>query len=314
MKHADRVAAWMCPECEAQLCEACVSKGAGARSCPFCGGRLRQPDMRDIRAQQALQQEDRDMRRVAHSVGGTGSAAEFLSVVAYPFRGKGRWILVGGTLIYMLAGIFRCVPIISMLVAAGISGYAVSYLMRIIGTSAGGDDDPPDWPDFSNFYEGIVVPLFRWTACLVISFLPLILVTVYHIFYVGSAPNPTVMIVLLIWAALYMPMALLSVTLWESVSAAGPQKVLPAIARIGISYLLVVILLAAILVTFFFLRDAIDTVLRTPMPKTSLPVVTLIVLGAITLACFSTLYLLMVVGRAIGLLYHVYGKRLKWFE
>jgi len=312
MKHAGRVAAWFCPECEAQLCESCVGKGAGLRACPFCGGRLRRPDQRDLRVQQAAQQEDRDARRTAHSVGGTGAAAEFLSVTTYPFRGKGRWILLGGTLLYMLAGIARFAPCLSWMVAGIITGYAMSYLMKIIGTSAGGDDDPPDWPDFAHAFEGIVVPLYRGVACLVVSFLPLVAVYAWSMYFYGSAPAPTVVRVLLVWGAVYMPMALLSVSLWESVAAAGPQKVLPAIARVGVPYLLVAMLLAGILVMYSLLSEGLTKALS--MPTASNTVALLIVAGSVILASFSALYFLMVVGRTIGLLYHVYGKRLKWFE
>jgi len=355
MKHRDKPTAWYCPECEAALCDACVREltAIGPRACPYCGGRLKQAERRQSPAPPASRQptpgrqaprtrqgqpvaqpepKDRPEDSYAHATsrlgrpdrsGDTGMSgpAEFTTALSYPFRGNGKWLLAGGTVGYIIMGMFQCIPIVRGFLGFVLTAYLVSYLMKVINDSASGGKEPPNWPDMHNFYESLIVPLMRGAACLVMSFLPLIVISVWRVVSVISENpmpfdvSPTLVSVLLIFGAVYLPMALLSVSLWESVIAVGPQKVLPAIGKIGVPYLLVAVLLAGGLVAFQWLEAGLFGGFILACGQLFGPAG--MILGAIlayAIASFLSLYFLMLSGRLIGLLYYTYKDRLKWFE
>ena len=49
--------------------------------------------------------------------------------------------------------------IFKVLLAAGIAGYLSAYMIRIIGSSADGREELPDWPELTNFWDDILRPL-----------------------------------------------------------------------------------------------------------------------------------------------------------
>jgi len=250
-----------------------------------------------------------------HAKPGSGNPEEFLTAAAYPFRGRGLFILLGGTVLFMFLGLAQCIPsIFSLIVAIGVMGYLASYLMKIVNTSASGDPEPPDWPDVHHLYEDIFVPFFRWIGCMFIAFLPLTILFIMNVSAdVADKPpmialSPLGTAILLVVGAAYLPMAMLAVSLWDSVAAAGPQRVLPAIMRLGAPYLLVVAILAVVLVLFQLVETGLQVAVTAAFGE---------LLGlafAYTIGGFFSLYSAMVVGRILGLTYHVYGDRLKWFD
>jgi len=226
MKHANKATAWFCPECEAALCDVCVQKIAavGPRACPYCGGRLKQAERRAVpvasvgTASKPDQPPPVEYARAASRLGRPdrsghqdGDSSAFLKAVAYPVQGRGRWMLAGGTLLYVVLGLFQWIPFLRGAILFVTASYAMSYLMKIISESANGESEPPDWPDIHSPYDGIIVPFFRGLGCLVISFFPLVVVFVWQIVaLIMASPMPFTLTplqaqLLLVLGAVYYP-------------------------------------------------------------------------------------------------------------
>lgn len=159
-------------------------------------------------------------------------AAMIRDAMTYPWR-KDGWIIIGGVVLLCL------IPILGWVLLVVCLGLAVPYYLSVVETTVAGRNDPPDWPEMSNFYDSILVPL----------------VTVNFIFFVSRAPSlayshlmaedsqsSLVTFTLESFGCLYFPMALLGTVVTGSLRAALPDKVLPAIHRSMPAYALVVVL------------------------------------------------------------------------
>jgi len=301
IKHPDRMALWACSECRARYCGPCMSdicKVGGGRVCSHCGGRCREVNREHYQSQMAQERQRKEL----------SMKLEFPMAFAYPFRGRGKWMIVFGTVLLMLVDLMGRLPRFGFImggmqiaVLLGSIGYLLGYMMKTIGDSSLGEGEPPDWPDVTDAWNDLFVPLGRVVACLVISFLPWAVVRVLRFFDDGSMDGAlldTVQWSLLLVGATYLPMALLAVSLWESVWAANPVRVFGGMLRIGFPYLLACGLLAAVMALYIATGDV-----RASMG-----------IGGWALGCLYDLYFLMVFGRITGLLYCCYSDRLKWFE
>jgi len=92
----------------------------------------------------------------------------------YPLLGSGPYVLVGGTVFYTLlyyyvALVMRYTPIpvwfIAFVVAFIFMGYLLQYFGRVVNSSAMGQKDAPDWPNFDPWVA--VLPLKLLLLCLV---------------------------------------------------------------------------------------------------------------------------------------------------
>jgi len=294
MKHRGRKASWFCPTCDAALCNVCVIEAAraGLRACPYCGDRLKSFDPRKLRRHR--------QHRAAQA--GHGDAAEFFLSASYPFQGRGKWILLVGTVLFLLLDAIYYLPGIRAFkwyAFCGLAGYLLCYMMKIVGESARGEPDPPGWPDLLDIKDD--QSLLQVLTCVAVSFSPWLTWLAAETWSpsTGSAPFTDILgWVFLAGGGVYFPMSLLAVCLWGQLSAVGPHMVLPAIARIGPSYLVVSALLIGLLAAFRLLAEYL---LGWGIP------------GHVLLS-FTALYCMMLVGRLTGLLYDVYGRRLEWFD
>jgi len=214
----------------------------------------------------------------------------------YPLRGRGKWLLLVGTLFFTVAGWFTIVPLFGLLLALLIAGYLCAYMFRVVGRSAQGDRQLPDWPGFTDLYEDIVYPLLLVVGTALLAFLPAIVLGLGHLF--GGWQTETAFVAALVVGLLYLPMALLGVCLNQTFAMAGPHIVIPAILKVPLEYLTVCSVLGVVVV------------LQTLAGKHVLDRLPL--LGGL-LGQFLSLYCLVLEMRLLGVLFYTRRERLGWF-
>lgn len=137
--HADRAAEFRCDGCGRALCAECVETGHRLFICRHCRERAL-PLAAGVSA--ATHQYARQ-RRLDRPYG-------FADALAYPFRGMGRWLVpvwVATLAVADLIGPLGLIPrVFVFLLLPGL-------LFSIARTTAEGDDELPDWPDYTGAFE-----------------------------------------------------------------------------------------------------------------------------------------------------------------
>jgi len=253
----------------------------------------------------------------------------FRDLLLYPFRGLGPVMILYGAVPYLLLGLlffylvlkpagwpgplppigsdpilFGMYLLVSHLPATvlvvifpgTLMFWAVFFLLatgiKVTVESAAGKDRLSNWPEVGR--SEIVRPVLRLLAAYLISFLP-----GYFLFESsGRIPHldpPCILILTL--EVVYLPMAVLAVTILETAAAANPVNVIRSILRVPLSY---AFLVGAMLI-FFFLTWIFQLMAeRIPYVGRSLVIV-------------SNLYLFILEMRILGLFYRCNRSKLFWF-
>jgi pSer/pThr/pTyr-binding forkhead associated (FHA) protein len=227
----------------------------------------------------------------------------------YPLKENGLNLLAGGTLFLAALELVGSVGFGIIAVGLGIAstGYLFLFMQAIITTSATGEDQPPSWPDWENWWETGVGPYLTMLGICVFCLGPGYLCLKFApagpaIFSIGSAQAggyKALAIPLFIAGALYLPMALLAVSMYDSLAALNPLLVVRSIFRVPGQYALNCLVLAVLCGAAMALVAAIGRFV-------SLPFVPALAVK------FLSLYSLMVAMRLLGLLYFTLGDRLGW--
>ena len=179
--------------------------------------------------------------RAGHSpLSGQGKPASFWADardgLTYPFRGRGIYILVGGTIFFGLINIVLAGGLAGLLVQLVVDGYLCAYLLQVVQSSAQREEEPPSWPDFSNLWEDILHPFLLVLATTLCALLPLI---VLRSLGLVSEKGSLLWLVGVGLGFVYWPMAFLAVALLETVAALNPLLILPSMAKVAGQYLFV---------------------------------------------------------------------------
>jgi len=217
-------------------------------------------------------------------------------VLSYPFKGSGVYLLIAGALFFSLLDFLLLVPIFGFLIAILVSGYMSAFMMKIISSSAGGQEEVPDWPDFTDFRDDILRPLFLLLVTLVFCFLPAIVYL--SVIGVNSPWSVLPLIALIIIGLLYMPMGLIGVSTSDSVRALNPAIVIPSILKVTRGYLITCTALFLIVI----ISGIVEMFLIMP-----------IALFSTVISKFISFYFFIIEIRIIGLLYYANKERLSWF-
>jgi hypothetical protein len=293
--HPRSIARFACPRCGCHFCELCVSArqsgGTARRFCRACGvecASLEAPPAAVVPKAQSF----------AGRLGGA---------FMYPFKGDGMILLGAGTVFYVLINAASFIAqfagmlglAVSLMVSAFATGYLICYLRCIVISSAVGEERLPDWPDLAEFSEDILAPFLQFLGTVAVCFLPALVVSLF-VPHDNPWAGPARVAAALFGCACF-PMALLAVSMFDSVAALNPLLIFPSIFRIPLQYLLTVLLLAGVLA----LRWKGETVLEHLLP---LPFLARSIFG------FAGLYLLTVEMRILGLLYLANKDQLGWFN
>lgn len=292
--HGDRPAVWFCDRCGEGFCEDCVRvrdfTTFQAYFCRRCGDQCRPP--------------------VQPVPNPTKSFLEELTrVPAYPFRGKGPYILVGGTIFFTIISWLLGTRIIILHPGTGMIfgilqgilgvlflGYFFAYAFDVAASTAGGEDEPPDWPDFGDPTE-FLRPLGLVIAVVAMCFFPAVAYVIAVLSDVATGSEALLWLLIAV-GVLFLPMALLSAVLYGSLAGLNPVHLFKSITRIGPAYLAGIVALAVVVMLGDLLL--IRNVLGIP------------VLGTLV-AVAVELYCVIAAMRVIGLIYACYEDRLRWF-
>ena len=227
----------------------------------------------------------------------------------YPLTGHGPYVILAWVLCYAFVGLVifllgvvlpgpagGYVAIIPLIVRLVLVGYFCAYLMKVIGSSATGDDQPPNWPAFSSFWDEVFRPLLLLISAVIVSFGPAGVCRTAR-FY-GAPYMDELMWGLFVAGLLYLPMAVLAVALFDSIAALNPVVVVASIVRVWRAYLA-----ACAAMTFVLALSFACITYVVPY----VPFFGSLLSGAVVL------YFLMGEMRILGLLYFHHEQRLGWF-
>lgn len=212
-------------------------------------------------------------------------------VCTYAIRGNGKWILLIGSVIKVLAIVMSFAPLIGMIANWILFAYFCALYFQIIETTASGSAEASEFPEISHPIDDLLLPMLKVIGVTLAVFSP---VVVYLL--AMEEPVPGIVFSLAAGGAIYFPMAMMAVAVLGYLGAMGPQIVLPAILRAGGLYWLAVFLLVMLYMGQSYVEDLLA---GSPF------------LGAVLSAVIS-MYLLMANGRMLGIIYRERREQMGW--
>ena len=214
--------------------------------------------------------------------------ADLRSLSNYPLRGGGRYIIIGGALVFTILNLVPLFGFILTLIFA--YPYLMAYMLRIIRSVSKGKEELPDWPEISDYWDSILYPFIQVLICVGICYLPAILFLI-----LGVLP---LAIILFILGTTYFPMALIAVALHDSPLAPLNFYILiDSIQKILRDYIM-----ALVAIFIFILIETIFNLLLTGIP----------IIGPF-LFWMATIYFAAVQMFVLGNIYYINRKVLAWF-
>lgn len=204
-------------------------------------------------------------------------------ILKYPFNEQSRWILGVGTAMIILMNILAFVPIFGLAFNVVIYGILVSYFCHIIYQAENPGDDAPRWQNISSWWDDLIKPALRISIAQLSSVAPLL---IYVLNTDKTDHSMGIIILLLGFAVLNLPMAMIFITATGSSMRSLPFFTIPAIAKTFNKYIKVVFLLVVLLGNILILTAVLEN-----------PIVKFIINP------FFNMYLLLVAGRLLGLFY-----------
>jgi hypothetical protein len=277
--HPTTLGRYVCRQCQHTLCEVCVStrmeNGAPRRSCRRCGSECQPVRMEHEQPVEA-----------------PGFLKSLPGALVYPFQGSGVIMLIAGTAFFFLLG---SVPLLGLIV----TGYMFSFAKSIVTSTAGGKKELPDWPDFSDWKDDILMPYLQLLALLVLSFGPAFLILA-----LGSEKELATMVAFFValgFGVLLAPMGVLALAMFDQIRALNPIALTWSILRVPLPYLAAATAFGLVFVIHFLVQNLIESMLSIPF----LPGL---------LSSMIYLYLVSVGMRILGLLYRTHKEELGWFS
>lgn len=208
---------------------------------------------------------------------------------AYPFMGSSIFFLICGTVAYVFLDF---VSSFSLYLKVIFGGYTAAFSFNLCQSTAQNPNEPPSWPDVTEMLGDIITPFIQVTGVSLVCFGP----AIFALFY-GKI---LLALLLAILGGLYFPMAMLALSMFDSLVSINPLVVIPAIVKVPLEYLLVCVVFGAL----FLFRFACETYLNSVI---SVPFVPSMAAG------LFSLYFLMVEMRLLGLLFYAKKDRFGWF-
>ncbi len=216
----------------------------------------------------------------------------FSDILSYPFRGSGKYILLIGAILSLVADLASLAPLVGGIASLFLFGYFCAVYFKIIESSAVGGKEAPEYPELSNLMEDVFWPMLQIIGVMLVSFGPLW----GYLIFAGKGALPWITVALTALGTLYAPMAILAVVILGYMGALSPHIVFPAIVRAGWLYLATLVLLLLIyglqgLATHFLAGWFI---------------IKFLILAIVSMYC------LMANGRALGLIFRERREALNW--
>jgi len=285
--HSTTQAFWICVKCQIPFCNSCIKKvpthrGSHAQVCKLCGGFVRA-----LTGQEQLIKPPSFLELV-------------LDAFVFPIRGQGKYIIFWGAIVFAILRIMMAVPLIGIVIFILATGYMVAFMMRIVSHTADGKDDLPSWPYFDGFWDDVIVPFLLFVWVILFTFSPLWLLKLYGN---ESSLDSALPFVFEALGYFLLPMTILAVSIFKSFLVVSPHIIIPAIIRSFPQYGIALVALVFV----YFIRVGIGYVL----PDSNELIILL--LWMLILSA-SSIYIIAVEMRIIGLIYRVNEKKLGWFD
>ena len=294
-QHPASPAKWCCVKCGGAFCSACVKTtrvgGEFFRACPRCGGscisvaeykRLMTPAPTNFFA----------LWRGAFSYPYKKDGAILLvcGTVVFAFLSGARWVLFTGIKgMGFMGASFWATFILCVVMSVG---YLFSFMQNIIQSSARGDQFMPDWPEISALWDDLVVPFFQfaciWGLCLGPGIAVMLRV------------SPSAGLPLLFLGLFSLPMAILTVSMADSIAGFNPFTIFSGIGKVPLPYLTTC--------GIFLFVIAIVHGIQMLLEFTGIPILPTVV------STLISLYGITVEMRLLGLLYYTNKAKLAWFD
>lgn len=176
-RHPDVAADYRCDGCGELLCEECVQRGHRLLFCSLCGERALPVDGAPPVVTQAGSGSFVERRRAA--VARTAEGYGLAEALTYPFRGYGAYLFWGFVVILLLLDLAAVVmPFGTGAMATVVPSLVLlllipSFLFKIANSTAQGEDELPDWPDFDfwSLFRSMLLFLVATLFCLLPAFL-----------------------------------------------------------------------------------------------------------------------------------------------
>lgn len=268
-------AEWSCPRCQQSYCPSCmVTKISGATEFVLC------PSCRSQCESLAPPPPDRNFY------------AKIPGAFLYPLKGWATVLLIFGGIFFHITALASHFSMRAWLAGLAVMGYLCVYLLKIVSRTALGEDELPNWPSLS---EGLVGTFFLFIFTFLLMSLPIL---GYGAAVIWLDAPLRFLILPIYFTGFLMPMALLRVAMFQSLSALNPIRLIGSIAVAPTPYVWTVVMLFLLV-----------------LARSATGVGTMLVpwVGG-WLESLVGFYLLIVEVRILGLLYWAYESRYDWFS
>ncbi len=295
--HAKIPARFYCGKCQKFYCDMCVATRATSsgqsKTCRACGAHVTPLQVHASKS----------------------TTRSFYSTIpgafAFPFRGFGIVI------VFMAAALFGGVDYLNAIgflsgpfgwiMASAFYGILFLFMQNIIHTTTSDEKETLGFPDLDNLFGAA----FQLGATIFVSFFLPIALGLWALLGEQEGLGGYIMATTIL-GCLYFPMAFLAVAMKDSVMAANPLVVFPAILKLPLEYLVTCVLLIAV----YGIRKLGDVISRVAMGEqmTTRDMNVLFISIIVQAGCaFVGIYLLSVTMRVLGMLYNTKKEKFGWF-
>ncbi len=157
----------------------------------------------------------------------------------FPLKNSSLKMYIGLCMIFLLQFGIVWLPIISLLNFVFL-GYIYATQFKIIFATGNGYTDAPEFPEFSDLFDNIFLPLLKVAFVWLFGFLPYILLLWNY-----DSPSDLLTWALIALGFTYVPIGLMIVAMDEITQAVHPLVIFETIRSAGSSYVMLVITFAA---------------------------------------------------------------------
>ncbi|HEY3857064.1 MAG TPA: hypothetical protein VGO67_21990 [Verrucomicrobiae bacterium] len=232
--------------------------------------------------------------------------AKLPEAFAYPFKGSGVMILIIATICYSAVH-FVSAGLFGLIMRTFLYGFVFLFMQNIILTTTTNEKEPLSFPDAS----GLVGAASQLGGTILMSFWPAIALEIAKLSDVNIPSEAIIAAVIL--GGIYFPMALLVVAMKDTVVAANPLIVIPAMAKAPMKYSVT----AALTLVVFGVRqlgNILSGTAGTVTFRTHDMNVFFMAIAYQAIWALLSVYLLTVMMRILGLFYNSTKKQLGWFS
>lgn len=306
--HPKSPARFFCAKCSHYFCDLCVATrntaGMPAHFCRHCGNVCA-----PVRVRITPSKESK-----------LGFFGRMPGAFSYPFHGSGVFMLIGGSVLYVLLHFCPLMLVIGNLwmkawgLMGGmvIGGYLAAFFQSIIHTTATGDKEMPSMPSVTNLWEDVLIPMFQFSGVLFACFGPALTLVIMSAVS-ESSMAAYAYIPFLLLGCVYFPMGYLAVVLLDSIKALNPLIVFQSIRRVPLEYLATLGLLAVVAVLATLGDGMMLYVIGQGLSTSSIKKFFLMIGLFVALVVFG-FYLITVSVRVLGLLFVTKRDKLGWYE